>query len=102
MFVSNERVAQISDPVKFLDVAPDLAVEVLSPNDTWTEVEKKLPNISRQAFSSSGLSIPSKITSPYIDPMAKDLVFLKPITYQVKMFSQISRYQYLKSLTNQT
>jgi len=42
MFVSNERVAQISDPVKFLDVAPDLAVEVLSPNDTWTEVEKKV------------------------------------------------------------
>ncbi len=42
MFVSNERVAQISDPSKFLDVAPDLAVEVLSPNDTWTEVESKV------------------------------------------------------------
>ena len=42
MFLSNKRVAQISDPVKFLDVAPDLAVEVLSPNDTWTEVESKV------------------------------------------------------------
>jgi len=42
MFISNEREAQITDPIKFIDVAPDLAVEVLSPNDTWTEVETKI------------------------------------------------------------
>ena len=42
MFISNERVAQIGDPTKFLDVAPELVVEVLSPNDTWTEVETKV------------------------------------------------------------
>ena len=42
MFVSNERVAQIGDPVKFLDVAPDLAIEVLSPDDTWMQVETKV------------------------------------------------------------
>ncbi|MDA0748345.1 MAG: Uma2 family endonuclease [bacterium] len=30
MFVSNERVAQIGNPVKYLEVSPDLAVEVLS------------------------------------------------------------------------
>jgi Uma2 family endonuclease len=42
MFISNERQAQINNPAKFIDVAPDLAVEVLSPNDTWTEVETKI------------------------------------------------------------
>ena len=42
MYVSNERVAQIGDPVKYLDVAPNLAVEVLSPDDTWTEIETKV------------------------------------------------------------
>ena len=42
MFVSNERLARITDPAKFLDVAPDLAVEVLSPNDTWTDIETKI------------------------------------------------------------
>ena len=42
MFISNERIAKISDPTKFLNVAPDLAVEVLSPSDSWTEVETKV------------------------------------------------------------
>lgn len=41
MFVSNERVAQIGDPAKYLDVAPDLAVEILSPDDTWDQAEAK-------------------------------------------------------------
>lgn len=42
MFISNERVERIGNPIKFLDVSPDLAVEVLSPDDTWTEVETKV------------------------------------------------------------
>jgi Uma2 family endonuclease len=42
MFISNEREAQINDPIKFIDIAPDLVVEVLSPNDTWTEVETEI------------------------------------------------------------
>lgn len=42
MFVSNERVAQIGDPIKYLDVPPDLAVEILSPDDTRTGVETKV------------------------------------------------------------
>ena len=42
-FVSNERLAQIRiAPEKFLHGAPDLAVEVLSPSDTVTIIEKKL------------------------------------------------------------
>jgi Uma2 family endonuclease len=41
-YLSNARVAQVSDLTKFLDVAPDLVVEVVSPNDTWSEIEVKV------------------------------------------------------------
>ncbi len=42
-FVSNERLDRIRvAPEKFLQGAPDLAVEVLSPSDTATIIEKKL------------------------------------------------------------
>ncbi len=40
-FISNERLAQVSSPT-YLDVIPELIVEVLSPNDRWSEVAKKL------------------------------------------------------------
>ena len=39
--ISNERYAQKKSP-GYLDVAPDLVVEILSPNDRWTEVNQKL------------------------------------------------------------
>ena len=42
LFISKEREAEISDHTKYLDVAPELVVEVLCPNDTWTEVETKI------------------------------------------------------------
>lgn len=41
LFISNERYAQQKSP-GFLDVAPDLVVEILSPNDSWIEVTQKL------------------------------------------------------------
>lgn len=41
LFISNERYAQ-KEFQGFLDVAPDLVVEILSPNDRWTEVTQKL------------------------------------------------------------
>ncbi len=41
LFISNERAAKLSSS-SFLDVAPDLIVEVLSPEDRWSEVTKKL------------------------------------------------------------
>jgi len=41
LFISNERYAQKKSR-GFLDVAPDLVVEILSPNDSWTEVTQKL------------------------------------------------------------
>lgn len=41
VFISNERLAQrgTSD---FMDVAPDLVVEIMSPDDRWNEVTRKL------------------------------------------------------------
>lgn len=41
LFISKERYAQKISP-GYLDVAPDLVVEILSPNDAWIEVTQKL------------------------------------------------------------
>ena len=48
LFISNERYAQ-KKSAGFLDVAPDLIVEILSPGDSWSDVTQKL----RDYFSSS-------------------------------------------------
>jgi Uma2 family endonuclease len=40
-FVSRERIAKVGVPVKFADFPPDLAVEVLSPEDRASEVQQK-------------------------------------------------------------
>ena len=41
-FISNKRLAQRRDPDGYLDIAPDLIVEVLSPSDRWSQVMNKL------------------------------------------------------------
>ncbi len=41
-FVSMERVPEGGLPAKYMPFAPDLAVEVVSPNDTPSEVEEKI------------------------------------------------------------
>ncbi len=41
-FMSNERLAQVSDLSKFLTVAPELVAEVVSPTDRWIEIEEKV------------------------------------------------------------
>jgi Uma2 family endonuclease len=41
LFISHERLVQAT-PDSFLDVAPELVVEILSPDDRWTQVKKKL------------------------------------------------------------
>lgn len=40
-FISHERLAQVQSQT-YLDVAPELIVEVLSPNDRWSQVTDKL------------------------------------------------------------
>ena len=42
LFISNERLAQIASTSGYLDVAPELVVEVMSPSDRWTDVRRKL------------------------------------------------------------
>ncbi len=41
-YMSKERVAHVADLTKFLDVPPELVVEVVSPTDRWSEVEEKV------------------------------------------------------------
>ena len=41
-FVSRERIPEIGIPKNFWTGAPDLAVEVVSPGDTYSEVEEKV------------------------------------------------------------
>jgi len=41
-FVSRERIPESGVPRKFWQGAPDLAVEVVSPGDTYNEVEEKV------------------------------------------------------------
>ena len=41
VFISNERLAQRGKS-GFIDVAPDLVVEIMSPDDRWNEVMRKL------------------------------------------------------------
>ncbi len=41
-FVSRERIPEGGVPKKFWALAPDLAVEVVSPGDTFSEVEEKV------------------------------------------------------------
>lgn len=41
-FVDQARAAAMSDPEGYLPGAPDLAVEVVSPGDTYAEVEEKV------------------------------------------------------------
>lgn len=40
-FISHERMAQVKSK-SYLDVAPELIVEILSPDDSWSEVMDKL------------------------------------------------------------
>lgn len=41
IFISHARLAQVKS-ASFLDVAPELVVEVLSPDDRWMDVQRKL------------------------------------------------------------
>lgn len=41
-FVRRERVEAVGDPVGYWPGAPDLAAEIISPNDLYTEVDEKV------------------------------------------------------------
>ena len=41
VFISNERLAQVQSD-SYLDIAPELIVEIASPNDRWYDIDDKL------------------------------------------------------------
>lgn len=41
LYISHERLARAT-PESFLDVAPELVVEIMSPSDRWNDVKRKL------------------------------------------------------------
>ena len=41
-FISNERLDEIGETDRFVQGAPDVAIEVISPSDRYTEVEEKV------------------------------------------------------------
>ncbi len=41
-FVLRERLPEGKPPKEFMDGAPDLAIEVISPNEDWAEMERKI------------------------------------------------------------
>src|SRR5437773_2170161 len=41
-FIGNEKLAQITERGKYLPFAPDLAIEVVSPNDAADEIQEKV------------------------------------------------------------
>ncbi len=46
-FIAKERLALISEFDEFLAIPPDLAVEIVSPNDRWTRIEEKVQDYLR-------------------------------------------------------
>jgi Uma2 family endonuclease len=41
VFISHERLAE-AQPEGYLDVAPELVIEIMSPSNSWTETQEKL------------------------------------------------------------
>lgn len=41
-YIAKERLPQIKEFDKFISIPPDLAVEIISPNDRWPDVEDKI------------------------------------------------------------
>ncbi|MEW6366078.1 MAG: Uma2 family endonuclease [Acidobacteriota bacterium] len=46
-YISHDRLSRRRSPHGFLDVAPELIVEIMSPDDRWSEVMKKLDEYFR-------------------------------------------------------
>jgi Uma2 family endonuclease len=56
-FIRNEKIPAGDAQKRFLEVVPDLVVEVLSPSDSMRFVGRRLENFWSAAFQSCGLSI---------------------------------------------
>ena len=70
LFISNERLAK-ANPDGFLDVAPELVVEIVSPDDRWTEIRQKI----REYFS-AGVNVVL-----VIDPSERTVTIYRSLTH---------------------
>lgn len=80
LFISNEQCARWSNKSGFLDVAPELVVEILSPNDTAMDVTEKL----REYF-----AIGVKLVW-VLDPRARAVYAYRGVA-DVRLFQQTDR-----------
>ena len=64
--VSKERLAE-----GFCSIAPDLAVEVVSPNDLIEDLDEKVEEYLRAGSSSFGSSVPAYTRSKFFEPMGR-------------------------------
>ena len=46
-FIAKDRVLLIDEFDEFVSIPPDLAVEIVSPNDRWTKIEEKVRDFLR-------------------------------------------------------
>jgi Uma2 family endonuclease len=76
LFISNERYAQ-KKSLSFLDVAPELIVEILSPHDSWSDVTQKL----REYFAIGVLLV------WVVDPPARTVYAYRSMT-EIREFSE--------------
>lgn len=61
-FVSADRIPEDGEPENLWTIAPDLAVEVISPNDMWEKVSKKVSNYFAAGVSEVWLVSPEQQT----------------------------------------
>ncbi|MCX7967837.1 MAG: Uma2 family endonuclease [Armatimonadetes bacterium] len=61
-FVLRERLPEGKPPKGFMDGAPDLAIEVISPNEDWAEMGRKLGEYFMSGAKEVWLVDPDKVT----------------------------------------
>lgn len=76
-FISNERSARRSPSSSYLDVAPELVVEILSPDDRWSDVMEKLSD-----YFSAGVD-----AAWVLDPKRKEIYVYRSLN-EVQRFGQ--------------
>ena len=77
-FLSNERLQQVDDPNRFVQVAPDLAVDVLSPSDTASDVLDKVRQYREAGTRAVWLADPILETMTVCRPSSRTISWISP------------------------
>jgi Uma2 family endonuclease len=76
LFISNERYAR-RGPARYLDIAPELVAEILSPDDRWSEVMAKIAE-----YLASGV-----VVVWVVDPTLRNVLAYRALT-DVRRFAE--------------